>query len=414
MNLPFEIFLSLRYLRPKRTFVSAITVISVLGVTLGVMVLVVVIPVMSGFDRLIKEKLMGFNAHVIVATGEVMWDAPSLQQQIVASLAGSNGPRIEFLAANVIGPVLMEARDRFQIPYLKGIEDRAEGDPFDLRSFVVAGTYDLGWDRVLLGTDLASHMDLMPGDRITVTGPGALRAEQELVLPRDLEVAGIFQTGLWEFDYGFLVTGLETAQDIYEIPGGVHHIEVMIDQPERAEAVARILRRELGPGYDVSSWMERNARLFSALRVEKNVMLYLLMFIILVAAFGLCSTLITIVVEKTREIGTLMAVGASPGQIAWIFLAQGLVVGVLGAAIGLGSGLLLLRYRNAIVDFVSRLTGVGLFEKDIYHFGDIPALVVPQDVGTIVLSAVAICLLAALIPALRAGRMDPAAALRAE
>ncbi|MDD8047248.1 MAG: FtsX-like permease family protein, partial [Verrucomicrobiota bacterium] len=130
------------------------------------------------------------------------------------------------------------------------------------------------------------------------------------------------------------------------------------------------------------------------------------------AAFGLCSTLITIVVEKTREIGTLMAMGASPAQVSGVFVAQGLIVGILGSAFGLGLGLIVLDYRNEIVSQMRRWTGVGLLEKDIYHFSEIPALIIPKDLVTIILSAMVICIVASLIPAMRAGRMDPAQALR--
>jgi lipoprotein-releasing system permease protein len=411
MTLPFEWFLCLRYLRPKRTFVGAITVISILGVMIGVWVLVVVIPVMAGFDQMIKEKLMGFNAHIIVSTGGVMWDTDSIADIIRNDEAAAAISPIESVEPNVIGPALMETHQRFQVPYLKGISANTI-DILELDKLVISGTSRLDWDQVLVGIDLARDSGLLVGDMVTVTGPSALRPSDEIVLPRDMEVVGIFQTGFWEFDSGFLLMGIETAQDVYDLAGGAHHLEVMIEDPYKANLVADALRESLGPGVSVETWMERNARLFSALAVEKNVMLYLLMSIILVAAFGLCSTLITIVVEKTREIGTLMAMGASPGQIVGVFVAQGTVVGVLGSLIGLGLGLIVLDHRNAIVSQMRKWTGVGLLEKDIYHFSEIPALIVPKDLITIMVSAMVICILASLIPASRAGRMDPAQALR--
>ncbi|MDD8042774.1 MAG: ABC transporter permease [Verrucomicrobiota bacterium] len=411
MPLPFEWFLCLRYLRPKRTFVGAITVISILGVMIGVWILVVVIPVMAGFDQMIKEKLMGFNAHIIVSTGNVLWDADSIAEAIRGDATAQSISAIESVEPNVIGPALVETRQRFQVPYLKGISDNTI-EVLGLEELIVSGTAQLDWDEVLVGVDLAKDSELLVGDTITVTGPSALRPSDEIVLPRDMRVVGIFQTGFWEFDSGFLIMGIESAQDVYDLSGGAHHLEVMIADPYKADLVARALRERLGPGMRVETWMERNARLFSALAVEKNVMLYLLMSIILVAAFGLCSTLITIVVEKTREIGTLMAMGASPAQVSGVFVAQGLIVGILGSAFGLGLGLIVLDYRNEIVSQMRRWTGVGLLEKDIYHFSEIPALIIPKDLVTIILSAMVICIVASLIPAMRAGRMDPAQALR--
>jgi lipoprotein-releasing system permease protein len=366
---------------------------------------------MAGFDQMIKEKLMGFNAHIIVSTGGVMWDTDSIADIIRNDEAAAAISPIESVEPNVIGPALMETHQRFQVPYLKGISANTI-DILELDKLVISGTSRLDWDQVLVGIDLARDSGLLVGDMVTVTGPSALRPSDEIVLPRDMEVVGIFQTGFWEFDSGFLLMGIETAQDVYDLAGGAHHLEVMIEDPYKANLVADALRESLGPGVSVETWMERNARLFSALAVEKNVMLYLLMSIILVAAFGLCSTLITIVVEKTREIGTLMAMGASPGQIVGVFVAQGTVVGVLGSLIGLGLGLIVLDHRNAIVSQMRKWTGVGLLEKDIYHFSEIPALIVPKDLITIMVSAMVICILASLIPASRAGRMDPAQALR--
>lgn len=212
----------------------------------------------------------------------------------------------------------------------------------------------------------------------------------------------------------YLICSLPNAQDLYALSNSVHGLIVALHDPEQAVAARRELMAALGPQYRIRTWMDENKPLLEALVVEKNMMFYLLFFITIVAAFGICSALITFVVQKTREIGTLKALGATSGQILWLFLSQSLVVGVLGVAAGFGLGFLAVIYRNDFLFFMRDLTGIELFPADIYMFRELPAMIVPGDIAIIAGGSLFICLLAGLIPAWNASRLQPVDALRHE
>lgn len=421
-RLPFELLLALRYLRPKRTFVSVITLISVLGVTLGVAVLIIVISVMTGFDQQLREKLLGFNAHLrIVARGGNVQDYPAL-----ADLVRSNR-HVRGVAPFVMGQVLLESHpptgeSLVAAPWVRGVEPVAEATVSSLLTNVVAGTADFSGRGILVGRDFADNLQLMVGDRVSIFSPSALKRMKaardgeaaRAVLPDDYEVRGIFDVGYYEYNAAFVLTSLENAQELYDLGDAVHGLIVMLDDPEMAGVARRELFPALGHDYRISLWTEENSALLNAIAVEKNVMFYLLFFIMIVAALCILSALITFVVQKTREIGMLKAIGATGGQISAIFLAQSAFVGAMGVVAGFGLGLLAVHYRNEFLRFMREATGWQLFPAEIYGFGELPALVIPQDVAIICGGAFVICLLGGVIPAWQAGRLKPVEALRHE
>jgi lipoprotein-releasing system permease protein len=203
-------------------------------------------------------------------------------------------------------------------------------------------------------------------------------------------------------------------QELYDLGGGVHAIAAMTDDPFGVAPIKRAVNATLQPPLRAQSWIDLNSRLFAALVVEKNVMFVILIFIIIVAAFGLCSTQITVVVQKTREIGILKSLGATNLQVMAVFVSQGLVVGLFGTLLGLGFGMLLLTYRNPFMHQVSRLTGLELFPKELYHFNELPAQIIPGDIATICVVSFLICTVASMFPAYRAARLEPVEALRYE
>ena len=213
---------------------------------------------------------------------------------------------------------------------------------------------------------------------------------------------------------GLIITSLENAQDLYRLEGQVHGLLVMLDDPFQAEAVRAQLRQTLGRLFDITLWTEENSKILNALLVEKNVMFYLLFFIMIVAAFGIMNSQITFVVQKTREIGMIKALGGTRGQVLWLFLSQSLVVGVVGVVCGFGLGMLALYYRNEFLAFMNRSIGFELFPAEIYNFTQLPALVDAGDIALICGSALVICVLAGLAPAWNAGRLKPVEALRHE
>ncbi len=420
-GLPFELLLALRYLRPRRTFVSIITLISVLGVALGVAVLIIVISVMSGFDRQLRETVFGFNAHLHVGqSGSTLTNYQAVLSRVAAN------PAVKGVAPAVGGPVLVKTQPQsgqplVRAPKIRGVDPEAEVKVSTLASNLVAGQFDVSSRGVLVGTVFADELNLRLGDRLSIYGMRDLRRmeaartkeEQEMILPDEYEVRGVFDAGYYEFNAQVIVVSLADAQEIYDIGDAVHGLTVMLYDPFSAPKVKAQLKKSLGPDYEVATWLEQSS-LLAAVLVEKNVMLYILFFIIIVAAFGITCTTITFVVMKTREIGLLKAVGATNRQVMWVFMGQSLIVSLFGVAAGVGGGLTLLAYRNQFLDLLRRLTGFQLFPADIYGFSQLPALVVPGDIAIICGGSLLICLAAAAFPARYASRFNPVEALRFE
>lgn len=408
MHLPFSLFLALKYMRPKRTFQSVITIISILGVLLGVAVLVIVLSVMSGFDDMWRDKILSFNAHLTV-TGMDIIDEPEPLLDDIRKVEGVTGA-----APFVQGLVFLQKGERVYTPAVRGVEPGAERTISKVPEHMVRGAYDVEDDGLLMGRDLARQMGAMVGDRILVYSPQKFSDPNEVSLPEEFTLKGIFDVGMWEFDIGFVLTNLEKARELYGLEQGVHGIQVMTADPFQAEVVAERLREALPAYYEVTTWMEQNRQLFAALKVEKNMMFFLLIFITIVAAFGITNTLITVAVQKTREIGLLKALGFSNGRITGVFLWQGFIEGLLGTGLGIGAGLLVLRFRNDLMDFLNQRTGLQVLPKELYHLSELPATIIPGDIAVVAFSVILICTLAGVMPAWRAARLDPVRALRYE
>lgn len=421
-RLPFELLLALRYLRPKRTFVSVITLISVIGVMLGVAVLIIVISVMSGFDRQLREKLLGFNAHLrVIQPGELLSNREEIMARIMAN------PRVKGVAPFVQGKVLLETQppaggSLVDAPIVRGVDAQREGGVSDLPRSIKEGEFNLRGNGLVLGRELANNLGLRVGDRVSIYSPANLKkmkdsrrsGKEEAVMPDEYTVKGVFDVGYYEFNANVVITSLANAQDLYELEDNVHGLQITLHDSNQADAAQAELSRALGLNYVVRTWKDDNSGILNALLVEKNVMFYLLFFIMIVAAFGITSAQITFVVQKTREIGVLKALGATNGQVRWLFLSQSLIVGVLGVIAGFGLGLLALHYRNNFLDLMNRVTGFELFPRTIYAFDRLPALIVPSDIAIICGGSLFICLLAGLLPAWSAGRLQPVEALRHE
>jgi lipoprotein-releasing system permease protein len=429
-KLPFELLLALRYLRPKRTFVSIITLISVLGVALGVAVLIIVISVMSGFDHDLREKILGFNAHLKInaldksGTTEMMGNYADVMRLV------SSNKNVRGVAPFVLGQVLVETEPAdtnveeslTAAPWIRGVDVNAESSVSVLPKSIIAGNFDLSGRGLVIGSNFANSLKLSVGDRVSIYAPADVKkmrdmrgkANEEAILPDDYTVTGIFSTGYFDFDENVIAVSLENAQDLYNLGDGVHGLMVMLRDPYQAPEVQRELEQALGQNYGVTTWMQENSAILGALVVEKNVMFYLLFFIVLVAALCILSAQITFVVQKTREIGMLKALGATNLQISGIFLGQSAIIGVLGVLAGCGLGILALAYRNEFLHFMNRLTGWELFPASIYGFGELPAVIAPRDIAVICVSSFVICILGGVLPAIRAGRLKPVEALRYE
>jgi lipoprotein-releasing system permease protein len=431
LSLPAPLFLAARYLKPKRTFLAVITLISVLGVTLGITVLILVMSVMTGFERELQRKVIGFDAHLLV-TNDGLIDG---WKDLVTKSEKTKG--VVAASPFVQGPVIVEFNHQRLAPKIRGIEPELESKVSDLSKFIISGKLDLSGDSTVIGSELARTLGVHVGDLLTVYSPGNLgevidqldklkektgkgaKAEEidsirQMVLPTQLTVTGIFESGRYLYDSEFLLVPLHIGQELYGLVGSVHGLSIRTVDPDRAAEIREDLRKNLPEELSCVTWMDLNKQLFDAIAMERHVMFFLLMFIILVAAFGIMNTLITVTVQKTREIGVLKALGARTWQIVSVFLVQGMVVGVIGVASGLVLGMTLIRWRNEVSQWLASVLGVEIFPRSVYQFNEIPAEIVPTDVALICISAFIICSLAALIPAWIASRMDPVKALRCE
>jgi lipoprotein-releasing system permease protein len=430
LRLPFSLFLALRYLKPKRTFLSIITLISVVGVTLGVTVLILVISVMTGFDRELRQKVMEFDAHILVTSEQVITDWRELSAKI------ANTPGVVATAPYIQGPVIVEYQNKRLAPMIRGVDPAQEEKVIPLHKFVKRGTLVLSGDTTVLGVELARKLNVDVGDKVTVYSPGNLnqildgikqletaQAEEEkkaieklreVVLPKELTVTGIYETGHYVHDSEFLLVPIFIGQELYGLGDALHGITVRTVDPYGAERVKRAIQNFLAFPQFAQTWIDMNRQFFEAIRLERTVMFFLLFFIIVVAAFGIMSTLITVTVQKRHEIGIMKALGANIAQIVWVFLGQGMVVGLFGTLTGLGLGMTLIRYRNEFSQWLARTLHIEIFPREVYQFSSIPAEVIPRDVALICVSAFFICSFAALIPAYFAARLDPVKALRFE
>ena len=307
-------------------------------------------------------------------------------------------------------------------PWVRGIDPTTEGQVSVLPKSVVEGKFDVSGRGLLVGTEFARMLHLRVGDRLAIYSPRELakmkkdrgKENEEAILPEDYEVRGIFDVGYYEYNASVIVTSLENAQEMYDLDDSVHGLLVMLNDPYQAAPVRDELGKALGSDYRISIWTEENSAILSALAVEKNMMFYLLFFIMIVAALCIMSALITFVVQKTREIGMLKALGTTNLQVMGLFLSQSAIVGVIGVILGYGLGMLALTYRNEFLHFMRRATHFELFPVSIYGFTELPAMIVPGDIVLICGSALLICLLAGVLPAWNASRLQPVEALRHE
>ena len=339
MKVPFSLFLALRYLKPKRTFISIITLVSIFGVTLGVTVLILVISVMTGFDRELRQKVIDFDAHILVTTDGIMTNWRDLTVKL------RHTPGVVATAPYIQGPVIVEFHNRRLAPMIRGIDPAQEEKVIPLRKFIKLGKLDLEGDSTVLGVDLAQKLGVTVGDKLTVYSPGnlgeildklkeldqkkgaekdkAIDDLREVVLPKELTVTGIFETGQYLHDSEFLLVPIFIGQELYGLGDALHGITVKTVNPYDVDRIKASIEKYLPPTDYAETWIEMNKQFFDAVRLERTVMAFLLFFIVIVAAFGICNTLITVTVQKRREIGIMKAVGANLWQIMGVFLFPG-------------------------------------------------------------------------------------------
>jgi len=425
--LPFEAALAFRYLRPRRTFVSVITVISIVGVLLGVAVLIVVIAVMSGFDKEWRDRILGFKAHVSVYAADP--EEPLLDYGRVMQAIQKN-PNVTGVSPFIRGQVMVKTepdagKSRFSAPLLMGFDAATVASVSVLpTSILPGGKFDFEDHGLVVGCDYARLMRLNVGDRVAIYSYHTIQEMasdagktngQVAALAEDYTVRGIFDVGFPDFNGSIIAASMDDARDLESLPeDSANALEIKLRDPFMAEQVVREFEKSVSPNLTYVTWRQENPEIFSALSTEKNMMFFLLFFIMIVAAFGIVNCQITFVVQKTREIGILKSLGATSRQILWIFLSQSVVVGVLGVGLGFAAGITALHYRNQFLAFIERITHTNLLPSSIYHVYDLPAVIEPLDISVICGAAFAACVLAGLFPAWKASRLQPVEALRYE
>jgi len=452
--MPFTLRLALRYLRPRASVVSAITILSVAGVSLGVAVLLIVIAVMKGFEAQIKETALGYEPHIDlfdersrpapwqdfsdVDEASVRWEEIRLRAlalpyitnaapyvQGIAILAAEDGKAVS--AAAILG--IEDDRDDPRVNSLRDlVNTAADGE----------GNFDLDGEGIILELSTLRSLGAQVGDLVTIYAPtnmgdlvsvlkeieearadgrdlSEIESIDEVVYPREMEIVATFR-GLESGGVGLGIVPLWVGQEFFGLGGEVSGLALHTTDPYRAGEFKQSLILEglaSEPWWPIT-WMERHQRLFAAVRSERAMMYVVLFFIVGVAAFCVMNTMIMVSVQKRREIGVLAALGARAEQIMWVFLAQGMVVGAFGTLFGLFLGTAFLALRNQLRDFLGQQFGVEIFDEATYGISQIPAKFDVPDVAIISAGAFLLCSLASLVPAAMAARVDPARALRNE
>jgi lipoprotein-releasing system permease protein len=400
-----ELWLSQRYLRAgkKEKIISLTALISMAGIAIGVMVLIVVISVMSGFDRFLEDKMVGTNAHLSLEFyGGSKEPRQAMDKLNALAYVKGSAPFID-------GQALVKNGNMIFGVEVRGIDPKLQGRVSDIDKYLKAGSYDFSGNEVAVGQELAFRMGLGIGDKISLVSPVTLAKT-------DFLIKGIFNSGMYLYDSSLVLTGLKGAQDFYRMPEAVSGLAVKVDDAYKVEDIKDKLYRDLkdvGP-YQARSWVDANRNFLEALKLEKIVMFIVVTMTTVVAAFGIVSTLIMSVMSKVKDIGILRSVGARPASILQVFVFQGLFIGVSGMLLGLGAGVSLALSLDKVVAFISRIIGRELIPKDIYYFDRIPVAINAGDINVILLSALAITLAASIYPAYYAARIIPSEALRHE
>jgi len=415
MALPLALYVGLRYIRAKRRnhFISFISLISVLGIALGVTVLITVLSVMNGFQKEIRDRILGATAHATISG--INGRLTDWQALIDQSLAFD---RVEGAAPYVRGEGMISSGGKVNGTLVRGISPSRETAVSDIGDHMLEGHFDdlvAGEFNIILGFDLARAVNARVGDKITLITPQATVSPVG-VLPRlkRFTVSGIFRIGMYQYDSALALVHIEDAAKLFRLPGQVSGIRLKLDDMFAAPTVTKRLLEGLSEVYFVTDWTQTNVNYFRAVETEKSVMRIILFLIVSVAAFNIVSALVMLVTDKEGDIAILRTLGASPGSIMGIFIVQGTIIGIFGIILGALGGIALASNVDVIVPAIEGFLGQQFFPAEVYYISEIPSDMHWSDVITITIVSFVLTVLATLYPAWRASRLQPASALQYE
>jgi lipoprotein-releasing system permease protein len=411
---PFERMVAMRYLRARRKegFISVIAGFSLLGIALGVATLIIVMSVMNGFRHELLGRILGLNGHLTMEAYQgPLPDYDRLTDEL------RKLPMVKMADPLVQGQAMVTVKDRAIGAVVRGMRPEDVKARAIFADNIKAGSLERfhGEDVVIIGSRMAESLGVSVGDQITLISPQSTATLIGLI-PRikAYDVVGIFEVGMSEYDSGFVFMPLEAAQLYFKLPGAASDIEITVEDPDRIAAAVDAIEAKVGSNFRFIDWQEANSSFFGAIQVERNVMFLILTLIIVVAAFNIISGQIMLVKDKGRDIAILRTMGATRGMIMRIFLLSGASIGVLGTALGFGFGLAFADNIESIRQWLQTLLHTRLFPEEIYFLSQLPAIVDPGEVTTVVIMSLTLSLLATLYPSWRAARLDPVEALRYE
>jgi lipoprotein-releasing system permease protein len=415
----YELLIGLRYTRAQpregagNRFISFIALISMLGLALGVAALIVVLSVMNGFQKELRERILGVVSHIQVSSGN-----GELEDWIKVLQGVARHPRVKAAAPYVQAQGMLSFDGQVRGMMVRGILPEAEDKVASFARYMKSGKLDElrpGEFGMVLGSELARALRARRGDKITLLAPQGM-VTPAAIMPRikQFRVVGIFEAGMFEFDSGLALVHLEDAQKLYRMDDRVSGVRLKIDDLFAAPQIGRELMRYLEGDIWISDWTRSHANFFRAVEIEKRMMFLILLLIVAVAAFNIVSTLVMAVQDKRADIAILRTLGASPGSIMGIFVVQGTLIGVIGLLAGIAGGVTLALNIDVVVPALERALGMQFLAKDVYYISDLPSDLHWSDVWTIGSVSFVLTLLATLYPSWRASRTQPAEALRYE
>jgi lipoprotein-releasing system permease protein len=412
---PFELFIGLRYTRAKRRnhFISVIALISMLGIALGVTALIVVLSVMNGFQKELRERILGVASHLQLGeAGNRLLPWRDVMRE------AQTHPDVLAAAPFVMAQSMLSFGSVVQGTVIRGIDPPAESRVAEVGKHMKSGALEAlqpGEFGIVLGAELARALTVRLGDTVVLIAPqGQVTPAGILPRLRQFRIVGVFEVGMYEYDFGLAYIHIADAQRLYRLGDSVSGVRLRIKDLLDAPRVGRDLTRQLPPNVYVSDWTRSHANFFRAVEIEKRVMFVILTLIVAVATFNIVSALVMAVTDKQADIAILRTLGAAPGSVMKIFIVQGALMGVIGTIAGVGGGILLAWNIDVVVPFLEQLFGVRFLAKDVYYISDLPSDLQWPDVMVIAALSLVLTLLATLYPSWRASRVNPAEALRYE